>query len=65
VECFEGSSGQQTISQILGWPGSLAAGLAALAALAFAITGRRGRLVLQLLVAAIVLLVLMFVIGSV
>ena len=40
LECFDGSSTQKTISLILGWPSGILAGIAALAALFFAITGR-------------------------
>ena len=43
-ECFDGSSAQKTISLILGWPSGVLAGIAALVALFFAATGRRGRL---------------------
>ena len=43
-ECFDGSSTKKTISLILGWPSGVLAGLAALLALYFAATGRRGRL---------------------
>jgi hypothetical protein len=64
-ECFDGSSGQKTASLILGWPSGVLAGIAALVALFFAATGRRGRLLLQLTGAAIVLGALSIVIGSV
>jgi membrane-associated PAP2 superfamily phosphatase len=64
-ECFDGSSAQKVITLVLGWPSGILAGIAALVALFFAATGRRGRLVLQLTAAAVVLGVLSIVIGSV
>lgn len=64
-ECFDGSSAQKTISLILGWPSGILAGIAALMALYFAATGRRGRLLLQLTGAAIVLGALSILIGSI
>ena len=51
--CFDGSPGQKTAILVLGWPGGVLAGLAAAVALYFAVTGRRGRLVMQLFGAAI------------
>ncbi len=65
LECFDGSSTQKTISLILGWPSGILAGIAALAALFFAITGRDGRLVLQLTAAAVVLGAASLIIGSI
>ena len=65
LECFDGSSTQKTISLILGWPSGILAGIAALGALFFAITGRAGRLVLQLTAAAIVLGAASLIIGSI
>ncbi len=64
-EYFEGSSAQKTIYVILAWPSAVLAGLAALTALFFAATGRRGRLLLQLTGAAVVLGALAIVIGSI
>jgi hypothetical protein len=64
-ECFDGSSTQKTISLILGWPSAVLAGIAALVALFFTVSGRQGRLVLQLTGAAIVLGALSILIGSV
>lgn len=64
-ECFDGSSGQKTASLALGWPSGVLAGIAALLALYFAGAGRRGRLLLQLTGAAIVLGGLSILIGSV
>jgi hypothetical protein len=63
-ECFDGSSGQKTAALVLGWPSGVLAGLAALVALIFAATGRRGSLLLQLTVAAIVLGAISILIGS-
>ena len=64
-ECFDGSSTQKTITLILGWPSGILAGIAALFALYFAGTGLRGRTLLQLTTAAIVLGGLSILIGSV
>jgi hypothetical protein len=64
-ECFSGSSLQKAITLGLGWPSGVMAGVAALVALAFVITGRRGRLALQLAAAAVVLGGLSILIGSV
>jgi hypothetical protein len=65
AECFEGSSGQKTASLVLGWPSGVLAGIAALFALYFAATGRRGRTLLQLVGVAVVLGALSIGIGSV
>jgi hypothetical protein len=64
-ECFDGSSTQKVLTLVLGWPSGILAGIAALVALYFAATGRRGRLLLQLTAAAIALGVLSIVIGSI
>jgi hypothetical protein len=53
--CFDGSSGQKVATLVLGWPSAVLAGIAGLVALYLAATGRRGRLLLQLTGAAIVL----------
>jgi hypothetical protein len=63
-ECFSGSSLQKGITLGLGWPSGALAGVAALAALAFVMTGRRGRLALWLAALAIVLGGLSILIGS-
>src|SRR5207247_2314999 len=63
-QCFGGSSLQKTISLVLGYASGAIGAVAALTALAFAITGRRGRLLLALVVAAIVLGGLSILIGS-
>jgi hypothetical protein len=65
VEYFDGSSAQKTATLVLGWPSGVIAGIAALVALAFAATGRYGRLLLQLTGAAIVLGAASILIGSV
>ena len=62
-ECFDGSSGSKTIALILGWPGTVLAGIAALMALAFAIRGYGGRPLVLVIVAAAVLLGLSLIIG--
>lgn len=64
-ECFDGSSTQKTASLVLGWPSGVLAGLAALLALYFVFTGRRGRLLLQLTGAAVVLGALSIGVGSI
>jgi hypothetical protein len=64
-ECFDGSSTQKTISLVLGWPSGVLAGFAALFALYFAATGRRGQTLLQLVAVAIVLGALSIGIGSI
>ena len=63
-ECFDGSSAQKTASLVLGWPSGVLAGIAALVAVFFAATGRRGRLLLTLTGAAIVLGALSILVGS-
>jgi hypothetical protein len=55
VDCWDVSSGGRVVSLIIGWPGVLAGALAALAALAFAITGRNGRRFWLLTATAVVL----------
>jgi membrane-associated PAP2 superfamily phosphatase len=64
-ECFDGSSGQKTASLVLGWPSGVLAGVAALFALYFAATGRRGRTLMQLVGVALVLGALSIGIGSI
>jgi hypothetical protein len=65
TDCFDGSSGQKTASLVLGWPSGVLAGIAALVALLFVFTGRRGPLLLRLTGAAIVLGALSIGIGSI
>jgi len=62
-ECFDGSSTSKTISLILGWPGTLLAGLATLMALGFAIRGTGGRPLVMVIIAGAVLLGLSLLIG--
>lgn len=64
-ECFDGSSAQKTASLVLGWPSGVLAGIAALIAIFFAATGRRGRLLVTVTGAAIVLGAASILIGSI
>jgi hypothetical protein len=64
-ECFDGSSGQKIISLVLGWPSGVLAGVAALIALMFTFTGRRGGLLLRITGLAVVLGALSILIGSI
>jgi hypothetical protein len=63
-ECFSGSALQKGITLVLGWSGGAIAGFAALAALAFVITGRHGRLAARLAIAAVLVAGLSILIGS-
>jgi hypothetical protein len=63
-ECFSGSSLQKAITLVFGWSGGAIAGLAALAALVFVITGRRGRLTRRLAALAVLLAGLSILIGN-
>ncbi len=65
TEYFDGSSAQKTGTLVLGFPSGVIAGIAALVALYFAATGRRGRLLLQLTGAAIVLGAVSILVGSI
>jgi hypothetical protein len=62
-EYFDGSDSTKTITLVLGYASGAAAVIAALLAFYFAATGRRGRLLLQLTGAAIVLGALALIIG--
>jgi hypothetical protein len=64
-ECFDGSSAQKVVSLVLGWPSGVLAGIAAIVALMFTFTGRRGPLLLRLTGAAVVLGALSIGIGSI
>lgn len=64
-ECFDGASGQKSISVAFAYASGVVGAIAALLGLAFAITGRRGRLLVRLAVAAIVLGGLSILIGSI
>ena len=63
--CFDGGKTQRLITVVVGFAGGAAGAVAALVALAFTFTGRRGRLVLQLTALAVVLSGLSILIGSV
>jgi hypothetical protein len=62
-ECFDGSSTTKLVSLVLGWPGTVLAGLATLLALGFAIRGYGGRRLITVIVAGAVLLGLALIIG--
>lgn len=64
-ECFDGSEGKKTVALVLGWPSAVLAGVAALLAIFFAATGRRGRLLMMLTGAAIALGGLSIAVGSI
>jgi hypothetical protein len=64
-ECFEESEGRKTATLVLGWPSAALAGIAALVAFYFVFTGRRGRLLLTLTGAAVVLGALSILVGSI
>ena len=64
-ECFDGSSGQKAVSLVLGFPSGALAGIGAVAAFFFAVTGGGGRLLMRLTGAAIVLGGLSILIGAV
>ena len=54
-ECYDVTETQQTIQAALAWPAGILALLAALVGLAVVFTGRRGALMLRLVVPAVVL----------
>lgn len=62
-ECYDGSSTVKAIALILGWPGTIALGVATVLSLAFAIRGRGGRPLLTALGAGVVLVGLSLIIG--
>lgn len=64
-QCFDGSSAQKVASLVLGWPSGVLAGVAALLALMFTFTGRRGGLLLRITGLAVVLGALSILIGSI
>lgn len=64
-ECFDGSSGQKSATVILAYASGVIGAIAVLLALAFAITGRRGRPVLMATGAAVLLGGLSILVGSV
>ena len=61
-ECFDGSDTNQTIVTVLCFASGAVAALSALLALGFAISGRRGRLVVQTASLAILLAVIALII---
>ena len=63
-DCFDMTKTQQTIQNIIAWPAGVIGALAALMALFFAVTGRRGQLMLRLTTAAIVLGVAAVIVGQ-
>ena len=65
VKCFDVTTAQRTVTLVLGWVGGVLAGIAALLALAFAVTGARGGLVLLLTALAVALSGLSILIGSI
>lgn len=62
-ECYGGSSTVKAIALILGWPGTIAFGVATVLALMFTIRGRGGRPLLYALGAGVVLIALSLIIG--
>ena len=64
-ECFDGSSTMKAVSLVFGWPGAILAGVAALLALAFAVRGRGGRMLLIAIAGAVLLIGLSMVFGSI
>lgn len=65
TEYYDGSDTAKTITMILGFASGAFAAIGALLAFYFAATGRRGRLLLQLTGAAIVLGALSILVGSI
>ncbi len=63
--CFDGTSLQKTVAVILGFAGGGVGVIAMISAIAFTITGRRGRLVAVLAVAALALTGISILVGSV
>jgi hypothetical protein len=64
-ECFDGSSGQKTMSVVLAWGSGIVGAVAVLVALMFAATGTRGPLLAWVAGAAVALGVLSILIGSI
>jgi hypothetical protein len=63
--CFDGGKTQRLITVVIGFAGGAVGAVAALLALVFTFTGRRGRVVLLLTALAVVLSGLSILIGSV
>jgi hypothetical protein len=64
IDCFDGGSAKKAVVLALGFLGGAIGAIAAIVALLFTITGRRGRLLLQLTALAIALSGLSILIGS-
>ena len=64
VDCFDGGSAKKAVVLGLGFLGGGIAAIAAVLALVFTVTGRRGRLLLQITALAIVLSGLSILVGS-
>jgi len=62
-ECFDVTETQRTLQIVVSIVGSVVGALAALAALYFTVTGRRGRLVLQLTGATFAVGLLLVIVG--
>jgi hypothetical protein len=63
--CFDGSQTQKVLSVGFGYASGAVGAIAALLAIGFTITGRRGRLVAVLAVAAVVLAGISILVGSI
>jgi hypothetical protein len=63
-ECFDVTKTQQTIQAVFAWPSGIIGAVAAIVALMFAATGRRGALMMRLAGAAIILGVIAVVVGQ-
>jgi hypothetical protein len=63
-ECVDATSAQKSIAVGLAWAAGIVGGLAALAALFFAVTGRAGSTLARLGIAAVVLVGLYFLVGA-
>ena len=64
-QCFDGGSTKKAVTVGMMWPGAVLAGIAALLALVFTVTGRNGRRVMLVTAAAIVVSGLGILIGSI
>jgi hypothetical protein len=64
-ECFDGSSGQKTVTVVLGWASAGLAGIAALLAFYFVGSGRAGRFLMQLTGVAVAFGAVSIVVGSI
>lgn len=64
TECFDISATQETVSTILAWPSAVLGGLGVLLALALAVTGRRGRLLVAVAAGAVALGLIAFLVNQ-